>query len=165
MNNIFLGEYQVHAPDVGNFTNCYDGYSTKEEFPSLLREQGNADHDKFYNVPQPVYIEENAYAGYDSPCCTERAPIYVSQMRAALENEDGTWVLTLTVPERIAQADCTPVTTARLGEPRITEQAYETPEGEDVDFLLDFFGTRRTGAIIPGPFANLQAGTQRIVLS
>lgn len=163
MNNLFLGEYQVNAPDVGNFTSCYDAYSTAEEYPALLRAQGNADHDKFYNVPQPVYIEENAYAGYDKPCRTERSPVFADGMRASLDAENGEWILTLTVPASVADANCMPVTTARLGTPRITEEAYETPDGEEIDFTSDFFGTPRAGAVIPGPFATLKSGAQRIV--
>ena len=65
----------------------------------------------------------------------------------------------LKVPEAVAKASCTPVTAQRLGTPRITEAAYENPDGTPIDFAPDFFGTARSGDVIPGPFAGLLPGT------
>ena len=34
------------------------------------------------------------------------------------------------------------------------EEKYENPDGSPITFDTDFFGKKRSGAIIPGPFAS-----------
>ena len=76
--------------------------------------------------------------------------------------EDGC-VMEITLPEEAANWCCEPVTTERLGAPRITEEAFENPDGTPVDFTCDLLGEKR-GKIVPGPLEALNAGKQRIVV-
>ena len=85
-------------------------------------------------------------------------------MTASIEEESGEWILTINVPAAVADAACRAVTTARLGTPRITEEAFENPDGTPVDFTLDLLGNVREGNVIPGPIARLKEGVQRIVV-
>ncbi len=115
----------------------------------------------FLSIPQPVWIEENAYAGQVKPYCAEAGAINAAGMTASLTECDGRWTLSLHIPASVAQADCRPVTTPRLGTPRLTEEPCENPDGTPVDFTRDFGGASRA-SVIPGPFARLKAGEQQI---
>jgi hypothetical protein len=72
--------------------------------------------------------------------------------------------LVLDVPATVAQSRCEPVTTERLGVPRLTEGHYENPDGTPIDFTADYLGVHRDGSVIPGPFARLVSGEQRITV-
>jgi hypothetical protein len=109
-------------------------------------------------------VDENAYAGYASPFRAEQNPIFAQGMTAELCETDGEWSVTLTVPEAVASAACTPVTTRRLGTPVYTEEPYENPDGSPIDFTRDFYGAVRQGNVVPGPFAELKAGKQTFVI-
>lgn len=167
MNNIFLGiengrgEAPKHAD---NFSKAYDAYSTPEEYPRLLRECGsNHSHTVYFDIPQPVWIEGNAYAGYAGVFRCETGETCIDGATAELRQEDGKWNLTICVPETISKANCMTVTTARLGAPRLTEEPYENADGTPVDFTKDFYGNNRD-TVIPGPFAVLVPGKQTFVV-
>lgn len=51
-----------------HFCSNYNGYSTPEEYgPALAQAGQNHDPARCTKVPQPVWIEENAYAGQATP--------------------------------------------------------------------------------------------------
>ena len=113
---------------------------------------------------QPMWVAENAYSGYSAPFRAEEKPIFAQGMSAEITEDNGEWILTFNVPESVANASCQAVTTERLGSPIYTEEPYENPDGTPIDFTRDFLGNTRDGAVIPGPFAKLTAGEQRIVV-
>ncbi len=169
LNNLLLGrvsaaEYVSERIYVGHMGELYDRYSTPEEYPIRLKEHTGYDHGKYHHVPQPVWIEENAYAGYAKPFRAEKNPIMTDGMSDDIREENGEWILTLMVPASVTEASCEAVTTQRLGTPRITEAPYENPDGTPIDFTIDMMGDRRTGDIIPGPFAGLATGKQELVV-
>lgn len=163
LNNLFIGAWEPTEQLVA-FTEGYDCYLTPEEYKHAMKTTELIGLSRFQNTPQPVWIEQNAYSGEAKPFRAEADAIRADGMAAEITEENGTVVLTLTVPEAVAEAACRPVTTERLGTPRLTEQHYETPEGEDIDFTRDYLNRKREGAVIPGPFTDLTAGTHRIVL-
>ena len=114
-------------------------------------------------MPQPVWAEGNAYAGYAKPFRAEAAPMLAEEISLTIEQADDCCVLELTLPEEAASWQCVPVTTERLGSPRITEEAFENPDGTPVDFTCDLLGVQRS-EVIPGPLAKLETGKQRIVV-
>ena len=160
-NNLFTGTYERH--DFAPGTAVYDKFTTPEEYPERLRAEGNTDEAKFFAVPQPVWVEGNAYAGKAKSFRGEEKPFATEDVPVAIGTEDGCCVLEITLPECAAGWACEPVTTARLGAPRITEEGYENPDGTEVDFLPDLLGKTREKAF-PGPFAELKPGKQRIVV-
>jgi len=168
MNNLVLGTTECPIDPkqrtVRYFGSLWDEYSLPEEYPVLLKAEGNTDHAKYFKVPQPVWIEGNAYSGYATPFRAEKDPILADGMCAEISGKQGEWILTVTVPDAVASAACTPVTTERLGAPRITEEGYENPDGTPVDLTLDLLGKRREGNVIPGPFATLRTGKQSFVI-
>ena len=68
------------------------------------------------------------------------------------------------VSEDVANKRLTPVTTERLGSPRIVEQAFEDPNGEPLDFSYDVAGNKRGDDVFAGPFAYLSAGENKFVV-
>ena len=75
-----------------------------------------------------------------------------------IEEKDGTWYLHLNVPEEIAQARAEAVSTALLGETRISAMAFEAADGSDLCFEEDIIGKKHTDLLHPGPFSALAAG-------
>ena len=49
-----------------------------------------------------------------------------------------------------------------FGMPRITEAAYETPEGREIIFDTDYRGRAWDHHVTAGPFAGLKEGVNRI---
>lgn len=160
-NNLFTGAYERH--DFAPGTAVYDKFTTPEEYPERLRAEGNTDEAKFFAVPQPVWVDGNAYAGKAKAFRAEEKPFTAEDIPVAIGTEDGCCVMEITLPEAAADWQCTPVTTARLGAPRITEEGYENPDGTEVDFAPDLLGKARE-SVQPGPLAELKPGKQRIIV-
>ena len=167
-NNLFIGkETGRGAPDpVGNFGSTYDSFHTPKEYEERLQEEkGHWHRLGFYSqTAQPVWIEGNAYSGHAYPFRAETSATIASGMTADIKEQNGEWILTVQIPEAIANAACEPVTTERLGTPRITEEPYENPDGTPLDFTTDFFGERRVKSVVAGPFATLTPGKHEITV-
>ena len=119
---------------------------------------------KYFDIGQPLWAEGNAYAGSAQPWHGESKPVTVDTMDSTLCKEGTEWILTLHLPAAVVNKTVDPVTSDRLGEPRIVEERYENPDGSPIDFSLDLLGNRRDSGIHIGPFANPQAGINRIVV-
>ena len=172
MNNLILGRLE-NTPEepkitrnLKNMCALYDEYSTPEEYATAFASAGRNAHSHriFAKTPQAVYINGNAYSGYAKPFRAEVDPIEAKEMAASIDEVDGKWILKIKVPEAVASASCRAVTTENLGMPRVTEEAYENPDGTPIDFAKDILGNVRNGAVIPGPLASLKAGEQEIVV-
>nr|MBR4279598.1 right-handed parallel beta-helix repeat-containing protein [Clostridia bacterium] len=168
LNNIYTGAYiQPRTASIsGNKpvgAAAYDKFTTPEEYPLRLTAAGNTDEQKFFDVPQPVWVDGNAYAGHAQPFRAENTFFQAECIPVAIGEKDGCCVMEITLPEAAANWQCQPVTTARLGAPRITEEAFENPDGTPVDFAPDLLGGVRVKAV-PGPFAELRPGKQTIVV-
>lgn len=171
LNNLFLGvqekaEYWGKGNKRGfNFCEAYDRFTAAEDYAQALADTGLHPHIQraYESVPQPVWIAGNAYSGHAKPFRKEDAPVDAAGTVAALEQVGSEWVLTVTVPETLAQAKCEPVTTQRLGMPRMVDQPYENADGTPIDFTRDFFGEKRY-SVMPGPFAAFTPGIHKIVV-
>ena len=86
-----------------------------------------------------------------------------AEIPLSIEQVEDSCVLDITLPEEAANWCCEPVTTERLGSPRITEEAFENPDGTPVDFTCNMLGEKRS-KVMPGPLGLLEAGKQRIVV-
>ncbi|MBQ9801524.1 MAG: right-handed parallel beta-helix repeat-containing protein [Clostridia bacterium] len=167
-NNIFAG-YWEETEKLAAFTANYDGFHTPEEYEQAKAEQHGVGREirglsQYGQIPQPVYIDGNAYGGFATPFRAEQTHFDAQGFTAEFTEQNGKWVLTVTVPEALLSANCKPVTTERLGVPRLTEESYENPDGTALDLSRDLFGNQRNGTLIPGPIATLSAGTQSFVV-
>ncbi len=162
-NNLFTCDRPIKPDsDHGAGTAVYDRYTAPAEYPRLLAAKGNTDLQKFYDVPQPVWMEGNAYAGAAVPCRHEAAQVADSPSGLHIRIEEDRCVLNLDVSAEVLTRTCTAVTSERLGMPRITEESYENPDESPVDFTRALDGPRTTPQ--PGPFAQLKKGPQEIIL-
>ena len=171
INNLILGhmEDSVQVPTdrvlLRNLGRIYDDFTTPEEYQKIKEEISGAHGFLFYyKTPAPVWIEENAYSGHGTPFRAEQGAVTAEGMDASVEERDGKWILTLTVPDEVAKMSCRQVTTERLGTPRATGEPYENPDGTPIDFGTDFFGNKRNGKVKPGPFARLDNGKSEVVI-
>ncbi len=161
-NNLFTGVSEPADPWCTMGTLSADRYIPPEEYAPRLAAEGDTNEQKYYKVPQPIWLEGNAYADLARPCKYERDPLQMETLPLDIRMEGDACVMDVDVPERIVSHRCMPVTTQRLGAPRITEQPYEAPDGSPIDFARALDGVRETAH--PGPFAHLKTGRQRIVL-
>ncbi len=164
-NNLFIDNYTTTNDELKPFTKNCDVYPTYNEFIKTI----NSHHPKinmdiFTDNFQPIWVEDNAYSGFATPSVHEKQPILLDGANATISSNDGIWTLTLEVPENILSAKCKAVTTERLGEPRLVQQAFEQPDGSAIDFSKDINGQCHSEHLIPGPFASLQVGKQQIAV-
>ena len=166
MNNIFTGSHDISWRNTCEyFSNAYDKYSLPNEYFDLIRSfRRDGDIGTYLKVPQPVWIEDNVYAGYSKPFRTEKSVVTTEKITAEIDEINGEWILTLDIPNDVANAECRAVTTARLGMPRIVEEQYENMDGTPINFTEDFFGNVRKESVRCGAFAELSAGSQTFVV-
>ena len=168
LNNIFIGRGDDGFDYLAEFTESCNKLSDpatyRERIDAEVEKTGFVDHGIVGKIPQPLWMEENAYSDVSDLPCLEKQAFVTDGITAEMTESEGAFVLTLSVPASLTQATCTPVSTARLGKTRLSEGVFEAPDGTDYDFSLDMTGERRNGAPSPGPFANLKAGQQKITL-
>ncbi len=164
INNMVIGA-QPCSGDLKYPDEIFEKYSTPEEYmPTIFAAGPCIDHDKYFNVPQPVWVEENAYSDYAKPYSKEISPITADGMDVSLDEKNGEWILNLKVPANIVNASCREVTTDRLGTPRISEAQYESPDGTPIDFSVDMIGNIRKDEVIPGALSELCEGMNKIIV-
>jgi len=146
------------------FSTCYDNYVTSEEYANIKWKYKYIGLDEIVEKPQVVYIAENVYGGLASPFRQEIGALRADDISFSIAQENGDAVLTINVPEKVANMRITPTTTERLGTPRVVEQPYENPDGTPIDFTLDIQGNKRDDDIVAGPFAHLCAGENKFVV-
>ncbi|MEE0945201.1 MAG: right-handed parallel beta-helix repeat-containing protein [Acutalibacteraceae bacterium] len=165
LNNLFIDHYTSNKPDIVPFTKHCDEFTSFDEYTEKINSYPlNISLTAFIDTPQPVMVEDNAYSGYATPSVHEKNPILSENANASIISKDGKWILTLNVDQNVSSAKCKEVTTGRLGEVRLAQQAFENSDGSDIDFSKDINGESHTDDIIPGPFATLKAGEQSIIV-
>ncbi len=164
-NNLFTGD-GAFADDWGcHGTAGYDGCSLPEEYHRRLLAEGNTDAEKYYKVPQPAYAGGNAYLGSAKAFRGEKNPLACAcAADVEIVCDGNACYLNLNVPEQVAGMSSATVTTALLGMPRITEEAYENPDGSPVDFTRDLLGETRGERVTAGPLATLKPGRNRVAV-
>ena len=109
-------------------------------------------------VPQPLWIDGNAYAKECIPHSVEKRRIIANGLTAKVKSNNTEWNLVLNVPNTLLENNVHPVTTASLGMPIFTEQPYENKDGSSIDFTIDMLYNKRSDSTIAGPFATLKEG-------
>ena len=160
-NNLFTMQSELKLPVTGDKTFAgtagYDDMTTPEEYWAKLAAEKHGDLTKFQAVEQPAYVAGNAYSGKADAFRAEADALCADGLKAEIVEENGVYELCMEVPASIATLAREPVTTARLGMPRITEELYENPDETPVDFTRDLLGAHRDGQVVPGPLAELTA--------
>ena len=163
-NNIFAGIWEDGGENLEQFTKNCDRFTDPDDYAARIAAIDSSGASAYAKIPQPVWIEDNAYSGFAAPSVYEKSAIMAGGVSVAVTESGGVWTLELDVPQELCDARCKEVTTVRLGEPRIAVQAYEQPDGSAVDLSKDLTGECHTGELIPGPFASLKPRKQKIIV-
>jgi hypothetical protein len=156
---------EAHTFDgAGVGTSGYDGHpSTFEDYLALIDAQPPGDHNRFPDVPQPVYIRQNAYAGAATPYAAEDAALRLDTAAFAVVEEADAVFLEAELPASFDGLQVGVVTGADLPRVRFVDANFEERDGSPVTIDQDLLGTRKgMDASYPaGPIASLSAGSSR----
>lgn len=164
--NIFGGKLESHMEDSCYGTESYSDFLTSlEEYKEAVVALGNGDHEQYVLVKQPVYIDGNGYLQLARPCSHERN-YYVEKgfSEISVREEKGKVLLEINVEKGLLEIPTKIYETEDLESPRITEAAYENPDGTPIRFDRDYFGNERSENPIAGPFEKIKTGTNCIRL-
>lgn len=150
-NNIFVGKWSDGGEKLEQFTVNCDKFISPEEFDNRISVS-----------QQAVWMGGNAYSGFASPSKHEKSAVVASGLTAEISEIDGEFILTLNVPDDIAEAVCEPISTKMLGETRISALPFDAPDESDYDFSFDLVGEKYMDTVVPGPLASLKAGKQSV---
>ena len=164
--NVFLGGAVTYTEQSLHGTEGYDGHTNSlEEYISDVTSRGNGDLEQFKHVKQPVYIRGNAYLKGAKPYGREENT-HVSDMDPAVRivEADGKTYLELNVEKEMLEIPTEIYNSEKLGMPRITEAAYENPDGTPIVFDTDYLDQSRNGQPAAGPIEGLKEGMNRILV-
>jgi hypothetical protein len=85
-----------------------------------------------------------------------------AEVRIELSEEGGRMYLHTNIFDYIKEFAVNPIDSDVLGKAFEPEQRYENPDGTDIVFDRDYLGNKRSGTVIPGPFAQ---GSARLALT
>lgn len=162
--NIFIGGVETYTEQSICGTSDYDGSPRSlEEYTEKVIGLGNGDLEVFEKVKQPVYINNNAYLKGAKAYEEEKEKVesgYDPQVK--IVEEDGKVYLEMTVDKALADRKGVILQTKDLGMTRITECAFENPDGSEILFDTDYNDNLRTKDTVIGPLGNLKEGINRI---
>lgn len=164
--NVFLGGTVTYTEQSLHGTEGYDGHTNSlEEYINDVISRGNGDLEQFKHVKQPVYIRGNAYLKGAKPYGREENT-HVSDMDPAVRivETDGKTYLELNVEKEMLEIPTEIYNSEKLGMPRITEAAYENPDGTPIVFDTDYLDQPRNGQPAAGPIEGLKEGMNRILV-
>lgn len=152
------GGFKDHEWDDFNLTAGtlpYSGYMTedawKRVFTGYCGEGAEDGRDKYY-MPLPVWTGGNVYFNGAKPCDIEQDATVDTEHTITLElkEENGRYTVVTNFLDYLpaAKTICSDI----LGMAFEPEERFETPEGEDIVFDTDFYGTKRPAAPVAGPF-------------
>lgn len=166
VHNLFAGQI-VQRPELGRETPFHPPHSTK--VAGLRKIQGG--DDRFYNnliikpggldgydkATLPVWIEGNVYYNGARPCNKEAnridKPQFDPQIR--IDEEGDSVFLHITLDDSVPALDNHLVTTSLLSRAKISNAAYENPDGTQLKINVDYFGKKRSQTDpSAGPFEN-----------
>ncbi|WP_066186067.1 right-handed parallel beta-helix repeat-containing protein [Gracilibacillus timonensis] len=157
-NNMFIG--RAEAEYCG--TSSYDGHHTSlEDYITEIQEDAPTDVDKFLQVKDPVYIENNIYWNQATAFAKEQDALvmtYDPQLTVSRE-ADGVYV-TITLPEEFAQKTPQIHSSETLGRVRLVDAEFENPDGSALTVDTDLTGEAITK--VCGPLQALQAGENKL---
>lgn len=159
-NNIFVGIDSMEGVGTAHF----NGYTTSlEEYLEKVH-QKPGDVEIFFNVDQPVYINNNVYLNGAVPFEQESNKIVAEQFdpKFSITEEGEEVYLTCFLPENFDEICGEIQTTKTLQRVRIANADFENPNGSEVILDIDYLGEKKAEKSVVGPIADLQQGKNRI---
>ena len=137
-------------------TLTYSGYMTEEQwkacFEGYCGEGAPQNRDRYY-MPLPVWTGGNVFFNGAKPADIEEDFTLDTEHHITLElkEENGQYRLETNVMDYLPEAKL--ITSDTLGMAFEPEERFETPEGEDILFDTDFYGSSRMNHLVAGPFS------------
>lgn len=113
----------------------------------------------------PLFAAGNVYYFGAEPSQGESHPLVFPAWnpQLKLEEQKGSFYLTLHPGISLSRAGAGMVTSERLGRARVPGEPYVNPDGSSLRINTDYFGQRRSAAQpVPGPFEKTSAGPWRL---
>ncbi len=137
-------------------TLTYSGYMTEEQwkacFEGYCGEGAPQNRDRYY-MPLPVWTGGNVFFNGAKPADVEEDFTLDTEHHITLElkEENGQYRLETNLMDYLPEAKL--ITSDTLGMAFEPEERFETPEGEDILFDTDFYGSSRMNHLVAGPFS------------
>lgn len=137
-------------------TLTYSGYMTEEQwkacFEGYCGEGAPQNRDRYY-MPLPVWTGGNVFFNGAKPADIEEDFTLDTEHHITLElkEENGQYRLETNLMDYLPEANL--ITSDTLGMAFEPEERFETPEGEDILFDTDFYGSSRMNHLVAGPFS------------
>lgn len=166
-NHIFIGGKEVPEENAFTGTEGYEGVSASyEEYIDRLIEAGtDRDHERYFEIEQPAYIDGNIYLKGAKGVSLEKNRIMIDgDLKFDIEEEGESVYLRMNLPEDISDLATKIITTEILGSVRLVDALYENPDG--TSYRLDKDMTGKIHPKIPkaGPLEELNKGENRILI-
>ncbi len=159
-NNIFVGAEGL----AGVGTAQYNSYTASlEEFIDEVHKT-HADHEAFFSVEQPVYINNNAYLCGAEAFNREHDNLIESGFNPnVVIKEDGEDVyLSIDLPDNFLSILGGIQSTTTLQRVRIVDAEYEKPDGSDLILDTDYFDQKLEDQSPVGPISSFKPGKNYI---
>lgn len=163
-NNIFVGGQTDIESDACTGTEGYNGHpSSFAEYKARIAASGMSEHVRFLHIPQPAYIDSNAYyngaKAYDQE--SHRFETEAALHARIVEDGQGVW-LELDIAQEMLSLPTAVHSTLTLGHPRVVGMAYEEPDGSPFTLDKDYLGQVRSEGSPAGPIHGIVPGANRI---
>lgn len=164
--NIFVGGSEIQADNSFSGTKGYDGHpSSLEEYIAEAKRLGNRDHEMFFQIKDPIYINKNAYLnGANAYEREEENVLSDYDPVAKIEVIEEEIFLEINIPKEIFEIRTEIITSQKLGMLRVVEAPFDDPNGNPIEFDTDYLGNLRDEKSVVGPFSDLKPGLNRIKL-
>lgn len=159
--NIFVGG---QTSDVVG-TSIYNEFTTSlEEFMQEVAKLEPCDHEGFFTINQPVYINNNVYVNGAEAFNREEQKIEISDFDAGykiVESGDEVY-LYITMPDGFNEFVSEPHNTNTLGRVRVVDADFENFDGGFLEIDSDFSDKLADVATVAGPISYLKSGANKI---
>lgn len=142
----------------------YEGFPASFEEYRERVEAVEGDHQRFLNVPQPVYARGNVFAGGAQPFAGESDPVELEHATVSVVADgDAVWLET-DLAAAFDDARVGVIGGRDLERVRFADADFEEPDGSPAVLDVDLVGTvKKAGERYPaGPLAALTAGSGRV---
>ncbi|MCL2221710.1 MAG: right-handed parallel beta-helix repeat-containing protein [Oscillospiraceae bacterium] len=161
--NIFIGGQTPET--VG--TAYFNGYPTSlQEYIDIIDAKQPCDHGEFMKTKQPVYISGNVYVNGAKAFDKEKEKLDCPEFDAkfSIEAEGNKVYLNISMPENFRKFNPKGHNTTTLGRVRIVDADFENFDGSFLTLDTDYFSVLLGSETVPGPFAGLDSGNNKILV-
>lgn len=164
--NIFIGGSSTYTDQSVSGTSDYDGSPVSaEEHAERIRAEVTGDHVMYEHVKDAVYLDTNAYLNGAEAFHRETDP-YISEGDPGIRVVcgDGKIYLEMNIEKGLLKMSTRILNSQTFPLVRVVEAPFDDPCGKAIVFDSDYHNNQRNGQSPAGPFAELQAGTNRVLL-